>query len=71
MLRDKDGHLSSTKLMSFVGFMAFIITSIYVLYACPDKFNYEFYAIITGGGAVSGRILDKWLNILSQKKKED
>lgn len=67
MLRDKNGHLSSTKVMSFFGFIAFILTSIYVLYACPEKFNFELYAVITGGGAVGSRVLDKYLNILAQR----
>lgn len=68
MIRDKDGHISSTKVMSLIGFLAFIATSVYVLYACPDKFNYELYAILAGGGAVGTRVIDKYLNILAQKK---
>mgnify|MGYP003291329054 CR=1 FL=1 len=66
MLRDKDGHLSSTKVMSFVGFIAFIFTSIYVLCVCPEKFNYELFSILAGGGAVGTRVIDKWLNIRAQ-----
>ena len=63
MFKDKDGHLSSTKVMSFIGFFAFLITSGFVIWLLPEKFNYELYAILTGGGAVGSRILDKWLNI--------
>jgi hypothetical protein len=68
MFRDKDGHVSSTKIMSFCGFFAFLITTIYVLYACPEKFNYDLYAILTGGGAVGSRVIDKWLNIKANQK---
>ena len=68
MFRDKDGHLSSTKVMSFIGFFAFLITSGFVIWLLPEKFNYELYAILTGGGAVGSRILDKWLNIKSNNK---
>lgn len=63
MFKDKDGHTSSTKVMSFVGFFAFLITSCFVLWLHPEKFNFELYAVLTGGGAVGSRILDKWLNI--------
>lgn len=70
MFRDKDGHISSTKVMSFIGFFAFLITSALVIWLMPEKFNYELYAILTGGGAVGGRILDKYLNIKANKKNE-
>ena len=69
MFKDKEGNLSTTKIMSFVGFFAFLATSVYVLYACPEKFNYELYAILTGGGSVGTRVLDKWLNIKANAVK--
>ena len=68
MFKDKEGNLSTTKIMSFVGFFAFLVTSVYVLYACPEKFNFDLYAILTGGGAVGSRIIDKYLNIKASDK---
>lgn len=68
MFKDKDGNLSTTKIMSFMGFIAFIVTTGFVLWLVPDKFNYEIFAILTGGGAVGSRVLDKWLNIKANKQ---
>ena len=70
MFKDKDGHVSSTKVMSFIGFFAFLITSGFVIWLLPEKFNYELYAVLTGGGAVGSRILDKWLNIRSNNEQK-
>lgn len=63
MFKDKEGNLSTTKIMSFVGFFAFLITSCFVLWLHPEKFNFELYAVLTGCGAVGSRIIDKYLNI--------
>lgn len=68
MLKGKDGRLSTTKLMCFIGFFAFLITSGFVIWLIPEKFNYELYAILTGGGAVGSRVIDKWLNIKANSK---
>lgn len=70
MFKDNSGNLSSTKIMSFIGFLAFLITSVFVIWLMPDKFNYELYAILTGGGAVGSRILDKWLNIRANNEQK-
>ena len=64
MFKDKDGHISSTKVMSFCGFFAFLIVS------APDKFDYNLFSILAGGGAVGTRILDKYMNILSNRSNE-
>lgn len=69
MFRDKDGHISSTKIMSFCGFFAFLIVSVYCLYAAPDKFDYNLFSILAGGGAVGTRVIDKYLNIKASKEK--
>lgn len=66
MFRDKNGHVSSTKVMSFIGFISFILVTLYVLYACPDKFDYTLFGAITGAGSVSSRVIDKYLNIRAQ-----
>ena len=70
MFKDNENNLSITKIMSFIGFLAFLITSGFVIWLMPDKFNYELYAILTGGGAVGTRILDKYMNISNNKKDE-
>lgn len=70
MFKDKEGNLSTTKIMSFVGFFAFLATSVYVLYAIPEKFNFDLYAILTGGGAVGSRVIDKWLNIKANQEQK-
>lgn len=68
MFKDKDGHFSSTKIMSFCGFFAFLLVSAYCLYAVPEKFSYELFAVLSGGGAVGTRVIDKYLNIKAQKQ---
>lgn len=70
MFKDKDGHISSTKVMSFCGFFAFLIVSAYCLYVAPDKFDYNLFSILAGGGAVGTRILDKYMNILSNRSNK-
>lgn len=67
MFRDKDGHISSTKVMTFCGYFAFLLVTCYVLYSCPDKFDYTLFSVLTGGGAVGTRVVDKYLNIKAQK----
>lgn len=67
MFKDKEGNISITKLMSFIGFLAFLVTSTFVIWLMPEKFNYELYAILTCGGAVGSRVVDKWLNIKANK----
>lgn len=70
MFKDKDGHVSSTKVMSFCGFFAFLIVSVYCLYAAPDKFDYNLFSILAGGGAVGSRVIDKWLNIKANQEQK-
>ena len=67
MFKDQNNRVSSTKVMSFCGFFAFLIVSVYCLYAAPDKFDYNLFSILAGGGAVGTRILDKLMNIYSNK----
>lgn len=62
----KDGYLSISKVLSFVGFIFFIVISFIVLFKTPEKFNYDLFAILTGGGAVGSRVVDKWLNTRSK-----
>ena len=68
MFRDKDGHISSTKIMSFFGYFSFLLVSAYCLYAAPHKFNFDLFSVLAGGGAVGTRLVDKYLNIKSQER---
>lgn len=69
MFKGKDGNLSTTKIISFIGFFAFLAVSVYCLYAAPAKFDYVLFSIISGGGSVSARVLDKYLNIKGGKNE--
>lgn len=72
MFMGNDGYFSSTKIISFAGFLAFLIVSGVVLYTSPDKFNYELFASLSAGSAASMRVLDKWINVKNNEtKKED
>lgn len=64
----KDGYLSTSKILSFVGYIFFLIITCFVIYQSPEKFNYELFAILSGGGAVGSRVIDKWLNIKANQK---
>jgi hypothetical protein len=45
------------------------MVSVYCLYAAPDKFDYNLFSILAGGGAVGTRVIDKYLNIKASKEK--
>ncbi len=63
MFIGKDGILSSTKILSLSGYLAFLVVSALVLYTVPEKFNYELFAILTAGSGTGLRIFDKYLNL--------
>jgi hypothetical protein len=63
MFLGSDGILSSTKLMSFIGYGLFIFVSIWTCINNPEKFNYELFAILSAASSSSMRVLDKWLNV--------
>lgn len=58
-----DGIMSTTKILSFTGFICFLLVSLFILWKAPEKFNYELFAILAGGGGASLRVFDKWLNV--------
>ena len=65
MFLGNDGIVSSTKLMSFIGYALFIFISIWTAINNPEKFNYELFAILSAASSSSMRLLDKWLNVRS------
>lgn len=69
MFKGPDGYFSSSKIMSFCGFFAFIIVSCILLYINPAKFNYEIFACLSAGGAAGLRAMDKYTNMLGAKSK--
>jgi len=70
MFKGADGYFSSSKIMSFIGFFAFIIVSCIVLYIDPSKFNYEMFACLSAGGATGLRVLDKYTNVLNARNNK-
>lgn len=65
MFLGNDGIVSSTKLMSFIGYGLFIFISIWTAIYNPEKFNYELFAILSAASSSSMRVVDKWLNVRS------
>jgi len=65
MFLGNDGVVSSTKLMSFIGYGLFVFISIWTAVNNPEKFNYELFAILSAASSSSMRLLDKWLNVRS------
>jgi hypothetical protein len=65
MFVGNDGILSSTKLMSFVGYSLFVFISVWTAVYNPDKFNYELFAILSAASSSTMRVVDKWLNVRS------
>jgi hypothetical protein len=65
MFIGNDGILSSTKLMSFVGYSLFVFISVWTAVNNPEKFNYELFAILSAASSSTMRVVDKWLNVRS------
>jgi hypothetical protein len=65
MFVGNDGILSSTKLMSFIGYSLFVFISVWTAVYNPDKFNYELFAILSAASSSTMRVVDKWLNVRS------
>jgi hypothetical protein len=65
MFMGNDGILSSTKLMSFVGYALFVFISVWTAVNNPEKFNYELFAILSAASSSTMRVVDKWLNVRS------
>lgn len=65
MFLGADGIVSSTKLLSFLGYGLFVFISIWTAIYNPSKFNYELFAILSAVSSSSMRLIDKWLNVKS------
>lgn len=65
MFLGNDGIVSSTKLMSHIGYALFVFLSIWTAVYNPDKFNYELFAILSAASSSTMRVVDKWLNVRS------
>jgi hypothetical protein len=63
MFLGSDGIVSTTKLISFVGYALFVFVSAWTAIYNPDKFNYELFAILSAASSSSIRVLDKWINV--------
>lgn len=62
MFKDSCGNLSSAKILSFLGYITFLIVSVIILLIDPSRFDYSLFAIIAGGGGISSRIADKLIS---------
>lgn len=67
MFMGSDGIMSSTKIFAFLGYISFLVVSAYVVYAIPEKFNFEIFALMTAGTSTSLRAVDKYLNIRNRE----
>jgi len=65
MFLGNDGVVSSTKLMSYIGYGLFVFISIWTAVNNPEKFNYELFAILSAASSSTMRVVDKWLNVRS------
>ena len=53
MFLGNDGILSSTKLLSFLGYGLFRVHFVWTCINNPDKFNYELFAILSAASKLN------------------
>lgn len=58
----ESGEYSLTRLLSVVGFIAFLVGSFYLIYKGTSWSNYETFASLTGGGSAATQIANKLIN---------
>jgi hypothetical protein len=56
------GVYSLTRILSVIGFAAFLIGSCYLIYKGQTWGNYETFATMTGGGSAATQIANKLIN---------
>lgn len=69
MFKGSDGNFSTTKIMSFLGFLVFLVVSVICVFYCPDKFDYRVFAILSASSSAGMKCLDKYMNIMDSKKE--
>lgn len=60
-LKEK-GEYSLTRILAVVGFLSFLIGSIYLIYKGQTWGNYETFATWTGGGGAATQVANKFIN---------
>lgn len=58
----ENGVYSFTRILSAVGFVAFLIGSAYLIVKGTTWGNYETFATMTGGGSAATQIANKFIN---------
>lgn len=66
---DKDGTMSTSKVLAFVGYIVFLAVSVILALHHPEKLSYDCFAILSAGSATSLRIIDKYLNVINGKNE--
>ena len=61
MLLYENGEMSLTRTLAVVGWLAFLVVSIYLVLMHTGWQNYETFASLTGGGAAT-QIANKFIN---------
>lgn len=56
------GVYSLTRILSVIGFVAFLVGSCYLIYKGQTWGNYETFATMTGGGSAATQIANKLIN---------
>lgn len=59
-----DGKVSSSKLMSLLGFFVFLVISCVVLCITPDKFDYVMFSSVVLAYSASLSVVNKVVNVL-------
>ena len=60
-LKEK-GEYSLTRILAVVGFLSFLVGSVYLIYKGQTWGNYETFATMTGGGGAVTQIANKLIN---------
>lgn len=66
---DKDGTMSTSKVLAFLGYAIFLTVSVILAIHHPEKLSYECFAILSAGSATGLRVVDKYLNVVSNKNE--
>lgn len=56
------GEWSFTRWLSFIGFLAFLVASGYLMYSGKNWAGYDTFASLTGGGGCVSQLVNKFIN---------